>query len=128
MSDRVADEFACVEDIRLGIMEDLISRYLSDEIDLRQFTDFVTISRLHYPWPKQYSGGRLRELIYHHLYFYHLGDWPESTLRTSLAQLQTWVLNGDSRWGTAMVDTQWLALLKAGHVPQDGGFFQHTEE
>ena len=128
MPDRVDDEFASVEDIRLGIMEDLITRNLAGEFDLRQFTDYVTISRLHYPWPNRYSGGWLRELTFHHLSMFRVGDCPESALRESLAVLLYEMIEGEGRWRTPMVDTHWFALLQAGHVSQGSAHYQHTEQ
>lgn len=128
MTNRVEDEFASIEDIRLGIMEDLINRYLAHEFDLRQFTDYVTISRLHYPWPTQFSGGQLRELTAHHLFFFRVGTWPESVFRESLAFLLYEFTEGEGRWKTPMLDRQWLDLMAAGYIPPGVSYHEHTED
>ena len=128
MTDRVEDEHATIEDMRLGIMEDLISRYLLNELDLRLLTNYVTISRLHYPWGTQFTGHWLRQMTYLHLFMFTRGTWSESTLRESLEFLKVQAIEGECRWKTPMVDKQWLDLLKSGHVPPGGAFYQHTEE
>jgi hypothetical protein len=128
MTDRVDEEHASIEDIRLGIMEDLLTRFLADEIDLRQLNEFVTISRLQYQWDSRYSAEWLRGLTAHHLFFYRVGDWPESTLRESLAFLLHEALEGECDWRSPMVGQQWIDLLKAGHVPPGAAFHQHTKE
>lgn len=128
MTDRVHEDSASVEDIRLGIMEDLITRYLAGEWDLRRLADWLCIWRLHFEWSPDYTGGWLRELTYHHLFLFARGTWPESTLRESLAFLRQEALTGECRWKTPMVDQQWLALLTAGNVPPGVTYQRHTEE
>lgn len=128
MSDRVHERFASVEDHRLGIMENLISRYLANEFDLRQFSEFVCISRLHYPWGTDYTGHWLRELTFHHLFMFRHGNWPESALRESLAFLLEQAVAGTCRFKTPMLDRQWLDLMDAGHVPGGFSYHRHTEE
>src|SRR4051812_49323700 len=128
MTDRVDEEHASIEDIRLGIIEDLITRYLADQIDLRQLTDRVTISRLSEDWPTAYTGGWLRGLTAQHLFMFGRGTWPESTLRESLAFLLHEAIEGEGRWKTPMVDQQWLDLMAVGNVPPGTQFVTHTEE
>lgn len=128
MTDRVHEDSASVEDMRLGIMEDLITRYLTGAWDLRRLTDWVCIWRLHYEWHPNYTGGWLRELTYHHVFLFAHGTWPESTLRESLAFLLNEALVGEGRWKTPMVDQQWLELMQAGHVPPGVTYRHHTME
>lgn len=128
MTDRVEEEFASIEDIRLTIMVDVITRYLADGIDLGHLTEWVRIWELHFEWPSEYSGGWLRILTSHHLFMFARGSWPESTLRDSLEFLVHEATDGEGRWRTPMVDEQWFALMRAGHMPPGVTYHHHTLE
>lgn len=115
------------ESERLAIINDLIARYLSGEIDRRQFSEWVAILRLSNDWPD----GDARSLLMRtaiDLYWFRIGDWPEDTLKASLAFDLEEVGQSGFQPGGPMVDAQMLALLRAGYAPPGATFTDSNTE
>lgn len=112
------------ESERRVIIDDLITRYLADEIDRATLTEWVTVHRLAGDWPPMTQSGRLLMLAAHHLFMFERGDWPEDTLRTALALHQEQADSSGYREGGPMFDAQWIALLQAGHIPPGAAYTQ----
>ncbi len=103
-------------DEALAIIEDFIVRYLADELDLSRLTEWVTILNLTSNWPDG-DGQNLLRMAAIDLYWFRVGDWPEETLRASLAHHLEEVGKTGIRPGGPMMGQQMLDLLRAGYRP-----------
>lgn len=114
------------EEERLALVCDLLDRYLAGELDRRELTDWATILRLRGDWlpTTDSAASRLLMVAAHHLFMFERGDWPEETLRDSLGLSRERAGETGYLSSTPMFDAQWIALLRAGHIPPGAG---HSE-